>query len=169
MKSALETLSPTRVKLTVEVPYEELKPSIDTAYQTISSQVQVPGFRRGKVPARIIDQRVGKGAVLQEAINEALPKFYGDALDEHDIRPLGQPEVDVTAIPVEEGEPFTFTAEVDKRPEITLPAYSTLTATVDAVPVDEADIEERIQSLRAPPPQARNVCGGATACHRRQR
>jgi trigger factor len=148
VKSALETLSPTRVKLTVEVPYEELKPSIDTAYQTISSQVQVPGFRRGKVPARIIDQRVGKGAVLQEAINEALPKFYGDALDEHDIRPLGQPEVDVTAIPVEEGEPFTFTAEVDRRPEITLPDYSTLTATVDAVPVDEADIEERIQSLR---------------------
>lgn len=148
MKSALETLSPTRVKLTVEVPYEELKPSIDTAYVTISSQVQVPGFRRGKVPSRIIDQRVGKGAVLQEAINEALPKFYGDALDEHNIRPLGQPEVDVTAIPVEEGEPFTFTAEVDRRPEITLPDYSSLTATVDAITVDEADIEERIQSLR---------------------
>jgi trigger factor len=148
VKSALETLSPTRVKLTVEVPYEELKPSIDTAYVTISSQVQVPGFRRGKVPSRIIDQRVGKGAVLQEAINEALPKFYGDALDEHNIRPLGQPEVDVTAIPVEEGEPFTFTAEVDRRPEITLPDYSSLTATVDAITVDEADIEERIQSLR---------------------
>jgi len=148
VKSAVETLSPTRVKLTVEVPFDELKPSIDTAYQTIAGQVQVPGFRRGKVPSRIIDQRVGKGAVLQEAINEALPKFYGDALDEHNIRPLGQPEVDVTAIPVEEGEPFTFTAEVDRRPEITLPDYSSLTATVDAITVDEADIEERIQSLR---------------------
>ena len=93
MKTALETLSPTRVRLTVEVPYEELKPSLDAAYKTIGQQIQVPGFRRGKVPARIIDQRLGKGAVLQEAVNEALPKFYGEALREHDVRPLGQPEV----------------------------------------------------------------------------
>ena len=97
VKSAVENLSPTRVKLTVEVPFEELKPSIDAAYKTIGQQVQVPGFRRGKVPARIIDQRIGKGVVLQEAVNEALPQFYGQAIDETGLKPLSQPEVDVTA------------------------------------------------------------------------
>ena len=84
MKSALETVNPTRVKMTVEVPYDELKPSLDAAYKTIGQQIQVPGFRRGKVPSRIIDQRVGRGAVLQEAVNEALPQFYGQAVE--DIR-----------------------------------------------------------------------------------
>ena len=148
MKSAVETLSPTRVKLTVEVPFDELKPSIDTAYQTIAGQVQVPGFRRGKVPARIIDQRVGRGAVLQEAINEALPTFYGKALEEHAVRPLGQPEVDVTAIPVKDGEPLAFEAQVDCRPEITVPDYSTLAVEVDAIEVDDADLQERITTLQ---------------------
>ena len=124
MKSALETLNPTRVKMTVEVPYEELKPSLDAAYKTIGQQIQVPGFRKGKVPARIIDQRVGRGAVLQEAVNEALPKFYGQAIDENDVRPLGQPDVDVTEVPAEEGQELKFTAEVDVRPEITLPDYA---------------------------------------------
>ena len=124
VKSALETLNPTRVKMTVEVPYEELKPSLDAAYKTIGQQIQVPGFRKGKVPARIIDQRVGRGAVLQEAVNEALPKFYGQAVDENDVRPLGQPEVDVTEVPAEEGQELKFTAEVDIRPEITLPDYA---------------------------------------------
>ena len=99
MKSALETLNPTRVKLTVEVPFDELKPSLDAAYKTIGSQINVPGFRAGKVPARIIDQRVGRGAVLQEAVNEALPRFYGQAVQENKLRPLGQPDVDVTEVP----------------------------------------------------------------------
>ena len=70
MKSAVETLSPTRVKLIVEVPFEEFKPLLDQAYKTIGSQIQIPGFRKGKVPSRIIDQRVGRGAVVQEAVNE---------------------------------------------------------------------------------------------------
>ena len=126
MKSAVETLNPTRVKLTVEVPFEELKPSLDAAYKTIGAQVQVPGFRKGKVPARIIDQRVGRGAVLEEAVNEALPRFYGQAVEENEVRPLGQPEVDVTEVPAR-GRPGAskFTAEVDVRPEIELPDYST--------------------------------------------
>ncbi|MBK8469083.1 MAG: trigger factor [Actinomycetales bacterium] len=148
MKSALETLSPTRVKLTVEVPYEELKPSLEQAYQTIGSQIQVPGFRRGKVPARIIDQRLGKGAVLQEAVNDALPKFYGQALEEHSVRPLGQPEVDVTDVPLEDDQMLKFTAEVDKRPDIHLPDYSGIAVEVDAIEVDDADIEERLTTLR---------------------
>jgi len=77
VKSDVEKLSPTRVKMTVSVSYDELKPSIDAAYKSIGSQVQVPGFRKGKVPARIIDQRFGRGAVLQEAVNEAMPQFFG--------------------------------------------------------------------------------------------
>ena len=148
MKSALETLNPTRVKLTVEVPYEELKPSLDAAYKTIGAQVQVPGFRKGKVPARIIDQRVGRGAVLQEAVNEALPKFYGQAIDDNHVRPLGQPDVDVTEVPAEVGQELKFTVEVDVRPDITLPDYAGITVEVDKVEATDADVEERLLTLR---------------------
>jgi trigger factor len=148
VKSALETINPTRVKMTVEVPYDELKPSLDAAYKTIGQQINVPGFRRGKVPSRIIDQRVGRGAVLQEAVNEALPRFYGQAVDENKVRPLGQPEVDVTEVPAEEGQDLKFTAEVDVRPDITLPDYSGLTVEVDAVQAADEDVDERITSLR---------------------
>ena len=99
MKSSVENIDPTRVKLSVEAPYAELKPSIDEAYKEIAKQVSIPGFRRGKVPARIIDQRVGRPAVLQEAVNSSLDDFYRQAIDEHELRPLGSPEVEVTAIP----------------------------------------------------------------------
>ncbi|TWP37661.1 trigger factor [Leekyejoonella antrihumi] len=148
MKSAVETLNPTRVKLTVEVPYEELKPSIDAAYTSIGSQVQVPGFRKGKVPARIIDQRVGRGAVLQEAINEALPGFYGQALQENDVQPMGQPEVDVTQVPADDKQDFTFTAEVDVVPEFELPAFETIKVEVDPLEVTDEDVEAEMQTLR---------------------
>ncbi|GMA18691.1 trigger factor [Arsenicicoccus piscis] len=148
MKSAVETLNPTRVKLTIEVPYEELKPSIDAAYKTIGSQVQVPGFRKGHVPTRIIDQRVGKGAVLQEAVNEALPEFYGKALEESGVRPLSQPEVDVTEVPLEEGQQLAFTAELDIRPEITLPDFSAITVDVDTVEVADEDVQANITQLQ---------------------
>ena len=149
MKSAVETLNPTRVKLTVEVPFDELKPSLDAAYKTIGSQVQIPGFRRGKVPARIIDQRVGRGAVLEEAVNSALPTFYGQAVEEAKIRPLGQPEVEITEAPdPATGGDLKFSVEVDVRPEVTLPDYATLAVTVDDVVVDEADVESEITALR---------------------
>ncbi|MDQ2783093.1 MAG: trigger factor [Actinomycetota bacterium] len=148
MKSALETLGPTRVKMTVEVPYDELKPSLDAAYKTIGQQIQVPGFRKGKVPSRIIDQRVGRGAVLQEAVNEALPTFYGQALDENAVRPLGQPEVDVTEVPAREGDELKFTVEVDVRPEITLIDYSGIKVEVDAVEATDEDVDERLTTLR---------------------
>ncbi len=148
MKSAVETLSPTRVKLTVEVPFDELKPSLDAAYRTIGQQIQVPGFRKGKVPTRIIDQRVGRGAVLQEAVNEALPTFYGQAVDENQLRPLGQPEVDVTEVPVEDGQQLAFTAEVDVRPEISLPDLDGIAVTVDAAEVSDDEIDERLTTLR---------------------
>jgi trigger factor len=149
VKSALETLNPTRVKLTVEVPFDELKPSLDAAYKTIGSQVQIPGFRRGKVPARIIDQRVGRGAVIEEAVNDALPRFYSQAVEESKIRPLGQPEVDVTGVPdPAAGGELTFTVEVDVRPEITLPDYAGLAVDVDDVEVKDEDVAEEITGLR---------------------
>jgi trigger factor len=149
VKSAVETLNPTRVKLTVEVPFDELKPSVDAAYKTISSQVQVPGFRRGKVPERIIDQRVGRGAVLQEAVNDALPKFYGQAVEESKLRPLGQPQVDVTDVPdVADGGDLKFTVEIDVVPEFEIPEFADLTVEVDDVTVDDADVDEQLTSLR---------------------
>jgi len=149
VKSAVETLNPTRVKLTIEVPFDELKPSLDAAYKTIGSQVQIPGFRRGKVPARIIDQRVGRGAVIEEAVNEALPRFYGQAVDESKIRPLGQPTVDVTGVPdPAAGGELVFTAEVDVRPQITLPDYAALAVAVDDVTVEDSDVDDEITGLR---------------------
>ena len=150
MKSAVETLNPTRVKLTVEVPFDELKPSLDAAYKTIGSQINVPGFRAGKVPARIIDQRVGRGAVLQEAVNDALPRFYGQAVEENKIRPLGQPEVDVTEVPAEEGQDLKFTIEVDVRPVLELPDYDGIEVEVDVVDGEAtaADVEQRMTALR---------------------
>ena len=106
MKSAVETLSPTRVKLLVEVPFDELKPELDKAYQTIASSIQIPGFRKGKVPSRIIDQRVGRGAVVQEAVNEALPRFFAEAAEAENLKAIGRPEVEVTAVPLADGEDF---------------------------------------------------------------
>jgi trigger factor len=146
VKSDLETLNPTRVKLTVEVPFEELKPSLDAAYRKIGSQVTIPGFRKGKVPPRVIDQRFGRATVLDEAVNDALPKFYGEALEANDVSPLGQPEVDVTSF--EDGQQLTFTAEVDVRPEFDLPDYDGLEVTVDDAEVSDAEVDEQLDGLR---------------------
>jgi trigger factor len=146
VKSDLETLNPTRVKLTVEVPFEELKPSLDAAYRKIGAQVTIPGFRKGKVPPRVIDQRFGRATVLDEAVNEALPKFYGEALEANDVSPLGQPEVDVTSF--EDGQQLTFTAEVDVRPEFDLPDYDGLEVTVDDADVSDAEVDEQLDGLR---------------------
>jgi trigger factor len=146
MKSAVETLSPTRVKFTVEVPFDELKPSLDTAYKKIGQQVRIKGFRPGKVPPRMIDQYVGRGTVLEEAVNDALPRLYGEAVRENDVDILGHPEIEVTQFA--DGDQLVFTAEVDIRPEITLPEYDALPVTVDDAEVDDAKVEEQIQSLR---------------------
>ncbi|WP_158288159.1 trigger factor [Streptomyces sp. ICBB 8177] len=146
MKSAVETLNPTRVRLTVEVPFEELKPSLDAAYKKINQQVTVPGFRKGKIPARIIDQRFGRGAVLEEAINDALPKFYTEAVNEGELNVLGQPEIDITEF--NDNEELKFTAEVDVRPAIEIPDFSGIEVTVDAVEVSDEDVEQSIEQLR---------------------
>jgi len=146
VKSDVETLSPTRVKLTVEVPFDELKPSLDSAYGRIAQSVNVPGFRKGKVPARIIEQRFGRGAVLEEAVNDALPKAYDEAIRTNGIVPLGQPEVDVTEL--KDGESLQFTAEVDVRPEFDLPDYASLTIEVASPEPSDADVDEQLDGLR---------------------
>ena len=147
MKSSVENLSPTRVKLAVEVPFDELKSSLDEAYKAIGSQVRVPGFRPGKVPARIIDQRVGRAAVLEEAINKALPKAYSDAVRETGVKALGQPEIEVTTL--EDNERLAFTAEVDVRPEISVSGYDRLAVTVDDAVVSDDEVAEQFEQLRA--------------------
>jgi trigger factor len=146
VKSTVENVGPTRVKLAVEVPFDELKPSLDAAYKKIGSQVRIPGFRPGKVPARIIDQRVGRAAVLEEAVNAALPKVYGEAVRDSGVQALGQPEIEVTQL--DDGQLLSFTAEVDVRPEITLPALEGIEVTVDDVEVTDADVDEQFDELR---------------------
>ncbi|MFB7667971.1 trigger factor [Kitasatospora sp. NPDC056138] len=150
MKSAVETLNPTRVRLTVEVPFEELKPSLDAAYKKINQQVTVPGFRKGKIPAKVIDQRFGRAAVLEEAVNDALPRFYTQAVDEGKIEVLGQPEItDIEGVEkIADGGDLKFTAEVDVRPEITLPDFAAIEVTVDPIVVEDADVEKSLEQLR---------------------
>lgn len=146
MKSAVETLNPTRVRLSIEVPFEELKDSLDAAYKKINQQVTVKGFRKGKIPARVIDQRFGRGAVLEEAVNDALPKFYTEAVNEAELNVLGQPEVDITDL--KDGETLNFTAEVDVRPTIEIPDYSGIEVEVDATEVTEEDVDKAVEQLR---------------------
>ena len=146
MKTAVEELSPTRVRLSVEVSFEELKPSLDKAYRDVAQQVRIPGFRPGRVPPRVIDMRIGRGAVLTEAVNDALPGFYTKAVEEAEVRPLGQPEVDITQL--DDGKDLTFTAEVEVQPKFELPDLSTLTVTVDNATVSDEDVDNYVDSLR---------------------
>jgi trigger factor len=146
MKAVKEALSPTRVKLTIEVPFEDLKPSLDSAYKKIAGQVRVQGFRPGKVPPRILDQRVGRGTILSEALDDALPRFYAAAIAEQEVDVLGRPEVDVSSFG--DGEPLVFTAEVDVRPEIDLPDLDGLPVTVDDAAVTDAELDEQLSAMR---------------------
>ncbi|UIN29445.1 trigger factor [Microbacterium binotii] len=149
--STVEKLTPTRVKLEISVSPEELKPSIAHAYEHIAQDVQIPGFRKGKVPAPIIDQRIGRGAVLEHAVNEGLDGFYRAAVAEQGLRVVGRPEADIVALP--EVSDFSgdlkVTVEVDVRPDFDLPAYEGLEITVDAVATDEAAIDAELDNLRA--------------------
>jgi trigger factor len=146
MKSAVETLGPTRIKLTVEVPFDELAPAVAAAYRKVGQQIRVKGFRPGKVPPRIVDQYVGRGAVLEEAVNEAVPGLYGDALREQEVDILGHPEIEVTQF--NDGEDLVFTAEVDIRPEIELPEYDGLPVTVEDADFTDDEIADQLQGLR---------------------
>ncbi len=146
MKCTVETLSPTRVRLAVEVPFDELKPSFDAAYKRIGAQVKVPGFRPGKVPGRILEQRIGRPAILDEVVNDAIPKAYDEAVRDNAVRVLGRPEIEVTKI--EDGDVVTFTAEVDVRPDLQLPPMDSLVVTVEDIAVSDEDIDEQVSALR---------------------
>jgi len=146
VKSAVEILSPTRVRLTVDAPFSELEPHFAKAYKEIANKVSIPGFRKGKIPAALIDQRVGRAVVLDEAINIALPQLYVAAAQEHDVRVLGRPEVDIKELV--DNKKLSFTVEVDVRPKLELPDLSEIKLTVDPVEITDAEIDEQVESLR---------------------
>ena len=152
MKSTVETLEPTKVRLTVEIPVEELKSEMDKAYKSIANQVSIPGFRKGHVPARIIDQRFGRAAVIEQVVNEVLPGQYSAAVSENELRPMSQPEVEVTEIPSTTGEltgQLVFTAQVDVVPAFDIPEYGKDTVIeVDPGEVTDEDVQEELDALR---------------------
>ncbi len=146
MKTDVEELSPTRVRLSVEVPFDELKPSLDKAYREVAKQVRIPGFRPGRVPPPVIDRRVGRDVVLSQAVNDALPDLYAKAVAEGDIVALGQPDVEITQL--EDGKELAFTVEVDIRPKFELPDLETLSVTVDDTRVNPDEVAEYLGSLQ---------------------
>jgi len=146
VKATLSTIGPTKVKLNVEVPFDELKPSLDVAYKRIGQSVKVQGFRPGKVPQRILDQRVGRAAVLEEAIQEAIPHFYGAAVEEHKVAVISRPEVELDSFA--DGEPLVFTATVDVRPDIDLPTYDALPVTVDDIVISDEEVDQNLSTLQ---------------------
>ena len=146
MKSAVETISPTRVRISIDVDFNDLEPHVKRAYQSISERIVIPGFRKGKVPRAMIDQRVGRGAVLDEAINNALPDFYTKAARENDVLVVGRPSVDIKEL--KDNELVKFEVEVDIRPEIKLPDFSKIEINVDDVAVTDKDVEEQVEALR---------------------
>ena len=151
MKTKVDRINPTRVKLNIEVTPEEFKPSLDHAYEHIAQQVNVPGFRKGKIPAAILDQRVGRPAILAHAINDGLDSIYKKALEEAKLRPLGQPKADIKSSPDEktfEGN-LVVEIEIEVRPEIKLPDYKGIKVEVDTIKVAGKEIEEELDALRA--------------------
>jgi len=146
VKSAVETLSPTRVRISIDLDFKDLEPHVATAYQTLSQQVSIPGFRKGKVPRQLIDQRVGRGAVLNEAINTALPEFYSQAARENEVLIVGRPNVDIKEL--KDNEIVKFEVEVDVRPEIKLPDFSEIELSVPDVELSEKDVEDQVEALR---------------------
>ncbi|OBG37133.1 MULTISPECIES: trigger factor [Mycolicibacter] len=147
MKSTVEQLTPTRVRINVEVPFTELQPDFERTYKQLAQQVRMPGFRPGKAPAKLIEARFGRAAVLQQVVNEALPSRYSEAVTSSDLKPLGQPDIEVTKL--DDGENITFTAEVDVRPDITLPDLEQLKITVDPIEVNDDEVDAELDSLRA--------------------
>jgi len=147
VKSTVEQLSPTRVKINVEVPFDELKPDFDRAYRKIAQQVNIPGFRPGKAPARILEQRLGRDVVLEEVVSGVVSTKYAEIVRAGEVHPLGRPEIEVTEI--EDGDHVAFTAEVDVRPKIEMPAFNELAVAVDDVEVTDSEVDEQLDGLRS--------------------
>ena len=146
MKTSVDKLSDTRVKLNVSVPFDELGKEIDQAYKAIAQQVNIPGFRRGKAPRQLIDARFGRGPILEQVVNDMLPTRYEQALAENEINPLGQPEIEVTKI--EDNDVVEFTAEVDIRPEIEVPDFSKISVKVPELKLDDEAVDAELDTLR---------------------
>lgn len=151
MKTNVEKLNPTRVKLTIEIDQEGFKPTLDKAYKTISGQVNIPGFRKGKVPSQVLDQRVGKDSIIAQAINDGMDDFYRAALAQEKLLPLQSPEVDIKSAPSADdiAKPLIIELEVEVRPEFKLPEYKGAKAKVEPVKVAKMDIETELDALRA--------------------
>ncbi|WP_299137412.1 trigger factor [uncultured Corynebacterium sp.] len=145
MKTTVDKLSDTRVKLTVNVPFAELDQEIDQAYAAIAQQVSIPGFRKGKAPRQLIDARFGRGPILEQVVNDMLPSRYEQAVKENDLKVIGQPDVDISKI--EDKDFVEFTAEVDIRPEFEIPDFSKISVTVPALKADEEDVDKALEEL----------------------
>ena len=145
MKTTVDKLSDTRVKLTVNVPFAELDQEIDQAYAAIAQQVSIPGFRKGKAPRQLIDARFGRGPILEQVVNDMLPSRYEQALQSEDLKVIGQPDVDISKI--EDKDFVEFTAEVDVRPEFEVPDFSEISVTVPAIKAGEEDVDKALEDL----------------------
>ncbi|MER0093035.1 trigger factor [Corynebacterium sp. KPL2838] len=145
MKTTVDKLSDTRVKLTVNVPFAELDQEIDQAYAAIAQQVSIPGFRKGKAPRQLIDARFGRGPILEQVVNDMLPSRYEQAVQSEDLKVIGQPDVDISKI--EDKDFVEFTAEVDVRPEFEVPDFSEISVTVPAIKAGEEDVDKALEDL----------------------
>lgn len=145
MKTTVDKLSDTRVKLTVNVPFAELDKEIDQAYAAIAQQVSIPGFRKGKAPRQLIDARFGRGPILEQVVNDMLPSRYEQAVQSEDLKVIGRPDVDISKI--EDKDFVEFTAEVDVRPEFEVPDFSEISVTVPAIKAGEEDVDKALEDL----------------------
>ncbi|MBW3087419.1 trigger factor [Bifidobacterium sp. 82T24] len=150
MKISVRNLEPTKVRLTVTVDPAEFDPYLDAARKEIGKQVNVPGFRKGHVPGKIIDQRIGFGAVAGEAVNSAVPELYSKAAEEKELRPMDQPKFDIKEMPesAKDDTKLKFTAEVEVRPKFDLPELEGLSIEVAKPAVTDEDVEKRLENLR---------------------
>lgn len=152
MKQIVENISETRAKLSVEVPAEEFDADYDKAAKELSKQVSIPGFRAGKAPRRVVESKIGRGYIIEQAINDNLDKYYQVAVKETGIVPMSRPEVEINEVPEMKGKDDTsalkFTVEVDIRPEIWMPNPADFTVEVPAVEVTDADVEAELEALR---------------------
>ena len=151
MKTEVKRINPTRVKLTITVDQQSFKPALDRAYKTVSEQVNIPGFRKGKVPAAVLDQRVGKDAIIGQAINDGLDIFYRDALREKDLRPLDTPQADIKSAPssTEPTKELVVELEVEVEPEFEMPNYKGMKVSVEAIKIAQLDVDTELDALRA--------------------
>ena len=146
MKTSVETLEPVKIKLIVEVEPQRVKKAFDRAARTLAKDVSLPGFRPGKAPRKLLEQRFGIGAIAQAAMEDSISEYYAEALRENAINPVAQPEVDVEHFDEEDG--CSFTAVVEVAPEITPPDHTGIDVAFPEWAVDDATVDEQLNTLR---------------------